>query len=102
MEDGERDDKRGPAAGRRDGDGKRDSFGGAQRQARREAYVAEISARLRHICQHLSDDEFARLVIDMAETRLRFSAIDAGASGQRPTGSRQRHTTGQEPGDAAP
>lgn len=63
---------------RRDGDGKRDTFEETQRAARREAYVAKISARLRHICQHLGDAEYARLVIDMAETRLRFSAIDAG------------------------
>ena len=100
--DGERDDNRGAAAGRRDGDGKRDTFGEAQRAARREAHVAEISARLRHICQHLSDDEFARLVIDMAETRLRFSAIDAGEAARRPTQSRPHHTTEQEPGDVAP
>lgn len=100
--DGERDDERGRAAIRRDGDGKRDTFGEAQRAARREAYVAEISARLRHICQHLSDDEFARLVIDMAETRLRFSAIDAGGSGHRPMESPPRQITAQEADDAAP
>jgi hypothetical protein len=100
--DGEHDDKRGPVAIHRDGDGKQNIFEEAQREAQREAYVAEISARLRHVCQHLDDDEFARLVIDMAETRLRFSAIDSGGSGQRPTGSRSRHTTGQESGDAAP
>ena len=100
--DGERDDKRGPAAIRRDGDGKRDTFEESHRAARREAYVAEISARLRHICQHLDDAEFARLVIDMAETRLRFSAIDSGGSGHRPTESPPRQMTAQEPGDAAP
>ena len=100
--DGGSDDKRSPAAVRRDGDGKRDTFEEAQRAARREAYVAEISARLRHICQHLGDAEFARLVIDMAETRLRFSAIDAGGSGHRRTETPPRPIMAQEPDDAAP
>ena len=49
----------------------------ALRLAQRDAHVAEISARLRHVCQHLTDDEFARLVLEMAETKLRFAAIDA-------------------------
>ena len=47
------------------------------RDARRAALLREIAARLRHLCQHMSDDEFARLVADIAETRLRFAAIDA-------------------------
>jgi hypothetical protein len=47
------------------------------RDARRAALVVEITARLRRVCQHMSDDEFARLVADIAETRLRFAAIDA-------------------------
>ena len=51
---------------------------GARRIARRDALVSEIAARLRHVCQHLSDDQFARLVSDIAETRIRFAAIDAG------------------------
>ena len=72
--DGDRDDRRGSAEGRRDGDGISPT-----RDARRDAYVADISARLRHICQHLTDDEFARLVVDMAETKLRFAAIDSEA-----------------------
>ena len=47
------------------------------RDARRATLVGEIAARLRHVCQHMSDDEFALLVADIAETRLRFAAIDA-------------------------
>jgi len=48
--------------------------------------VAEIAARPRHACEHPSDDEFARLVFDIVETRLRFQAIDAGhfARGRQP------------------
>jgi hypothetical protein len=46
------------------------------RETQRDAYVAEITARLRHVCQHLTDTEFTRLVADMAETKLRFMAID--------------------------
>jgi len=64
---------------------------------RRAALVGEIAARLRHVCQHLSDDEFAGLVADIAETRLRFAAIDAAypvrpqAQGhQQPTESQNR------------
>lgn len=72
------------------------------REARREAYVAEISARLRHVCQHLGDEEFARLVIDMAETQLRFSAIDAGGRGRGPPGSLARDVSSEGLGDAAP
>ena len=72
--DGERDDRRGARDSRRDVDGTSPA-----RDARRDAYVAEISARLRHVCQHLPDDEFTRLVLDMAETKLRFAAIEAGA-----------------------
>ena len=46
-------------------------------EARRDALVGDIAARLRHVCRHLSDEEFAQLVADIAETRLRFAAIDA-------------------------
>ena len=81
--DDKRNDLRGPADGRRDGDGKPDAW--------RDAYVAEISARLRHVCQHLTDDEFTQLVLHMAETRLRFATIEADSFARmRP-----------EPGEAA-
>ena len=49
------------------------------REARRHALATEISARLRRVCQHLTDEEFARLVADMTDTKLRFAAIDARA-----------------------
>ena len=71
---GERHDRRGSAEGRRDGDGTSPT-----RDGNRDAYVADLSARLRHVCQHLADDEFARLMLDMAETKLRFAAIDGDA-----------------------
>jgi hypothetical protein len=67
--DDTRDNLRGPTDGGRDGDGKYD--------VRREAHVAEISARLRHVCQHLTDDEFTQLVLHMVETRLRFATIES-------------------------
>ena len=71
--DGQPDDLRGDNDGRRDGDEKND----ARRDAKRDAHVAEISARLRHVCHHMTDADFASLVLDMAETKLRFQAIDA-------------------------
>jgi len=49
------------------------------REVRRDIYIADISARLRYACRHLSDDEFARLVLDMAEMKLRFASIDAAS-----------------------
>jgi hypothetical protein len=60
--------------GRRAGDSNARS-----RDARRDAYVADISARLRHVCQHLTNAELASLVLDMAETRLRLADIDGQA-----------------------
>ena len=50
----------------------------ADRQSRRDTLIAEIAARLRHVCEQLSDAEFSRLVADIADMRLRFAAIDAG------------------------
>ena len=47
------------------------------REMKRAVYIADISARLRYACRHLSDDEFASLVSDMAEMKLRFASIDA-------------------------
>ena len=51
--------------------------GPTHRERRRTALIGEIAARLRHVCQHLSDDEFALLVAEIAETRLHFAEIDA-------------------------
>ena len=39
--------------------------------------MIEIAARLGPVCQHLTGDEFAPLVSDVADTKLRFAAIDA-------------------------
>jgi hypothetical protein len=38
--------------------------------------VADIAARLRTACAHLPDDEFSKLVIDIARRRMRFDAAD--------------------------
>jgi hypothetical protein len=75
MNGGGEDDHCGAAPGRRSGGG----GGEADRRLaeKREVLVAEISARLRHVCAHLSEAEFGNLVRDIAATRLRFSEIDA-------------------------
>ena len=52
---------------------------GDSKNKRSDVYVADISARLRHVCQHLTDAEFTSLVLDMAEMRLRFADIDRRA-----------------------
>lgn len=49
------------------------------REAKRDALMIEIAGRLRPVCRHLPDDEFTQLVSDIADTRLRFAAIDARA-----------------------
>ena len=46
------------------------------REARRVALMIEIAARLGPVCEHLTDEDFAQLVSDMADTKLRFAAID--------------------------
>lgn len=74
MED-ERDDGRAAADRTRHGDDELD----AARMPTRDAYAAELTVRLRRVCQHLSDEEFARLVADMAKTKLRFAAIEAAS-----------------------
>ena len=48
------------------------------RQAKRDALQIDIAARLGPVCQHLTDDEFAQLVSDVADTKLRFAEIDMG------------------------
>jgi len=51
----------------------------AAREAKRDALVIEIAARVRPVCQHLTDHDFTQLVCDMADTRLRCAAIDVRA-----------------------
>lgn len=38
--------------------------------------VADIAARLRNACAHLPDDDFSALVLDIAQRRMRFDAMD--------------------------
>ena len=73
--DRERDAQRRPDDVRHDGDVEH----ARAREAKRDALMTDISARLRRVCQHWADDEFAQLVSDVADTKLRFAAIDAGA-----------------------
>ena len=74
------------------------------REARRDALVRDIAGRLRHVCQHLSSEEFDQLVAEIAETRLRFAAIDAGyfrrapAQGARPAAGENKPTDEANPG----
>ena len=50
-----------------------------------EVLTADISARLRRVCVHLSNDEFAELVLDIARVRMRY---DEAVYGRVP-----RHTS---------
>ena len=53
-----------------------------------EQYVqqlaASIAARLRGVCSHLSDAEFAELVMDIARMKVRFEELDKLPGGLRP------------------
>ena len=44
---------------------------------RHEQLVADVAARLQRVCSHLSDDDFTRLVQDIARMAERFREIDA-------------------------
>jgi hypothetical protein len=39
---------------------------------RREDLVAEISARLRRVCRHMTDEEFAAMVRDIARVTHKY------------------------------
>ena len=43
------------------------------RSDRVERAKAAIAARLRHVCSHLDDDEFDRLIQRMAEVEVKYS-----------------------------
>ena len=73
--DRQRDARRRPDDVRQGGDEEQ----APPREAKRDALMTEISARLRRVCQHLTDEEFGRLVADMADTKIRFAEIDATA-----------------------
>ena len=92
--DRNRDAQRRPDDVRHDGDVKHTGA----REAKRDALMTDISARLRRVCQHWTDDAFARLVADMADTKLRFAAIDADAWPHR---DRRERSTGT-PSDGPP
>jgi hypothetical protein len=66
-------------ARRRPDDVRQDDDNERAREAKRDALMIEIATRLRPVCRHLTDDEFTQLVCDVADTRLRFAAIDARA-----------------------
>lgn len=70
------------------------------REAKRHALMIEIAARLGPVCQHLTDDEFAQLVSDVADTKLRFAAIDAGAWPRRDRDDRATGGPTDGPADA--
>ena len=75
--------------------------GPTHRERRRTALIGEIAARLRHVCQHLSDDEFALLVAEIAETRLHSPRSTRGTLPVVKTADRSRtrrnRRTSQEP-----
>ena len=88
--DRKRDAQRRPDDVRHDGDVER----ARAREAKRDALMTDISARLRRVCQHWSEDEFAQLVSDVADTKLRFAAIEAEAWPRR---DREGRSTGDPP-----
>jgi hypothetical protein len=45
--------------------------------------VADVAARLRKVCAHLPDEEFAALVLDIATRRQRFDAMDPAGRADR-------------------
>ncbi|MEJ7813182.1 MAG: hypothetical protein WKG32_22420 [Gemmatimonadaceae bacterium] len=58
-----------------------DSGGGGASSAsgggRRDELIARISARLKRVCAHLSDDEFAKLVQRAADIQLKYEGQGA-------------------------
>ena len=48
--------------------------------------MADISARLGRVCAHLSDSEFADLVFEIAQVRMRYDERVYGQSAQSKTG----------------
>ena len=54
--------------------------------------TADVAARLRKACAHLSDDEFSALVLDVARRRMRHDRMDPmdpkgeRSAGRRPPG----------------
>ena len=48
----------------------------AWRETMLQRLIADIAARLREPCAHLSDEEFAKLALEMAERRIRFDTMN--------------------------
>jgi hypothetical protein len=46
------------------------------RETQLQHLIADIAARLRAPCAHLSDEEFTKLVLEMAERRMRFDTMN--------------------------
>jgi hypothetical protein len=88
--DSKRDAQRRPDDVRHDGNAEHASV----HEAKRDALRTDIAARLRRVCQHWADDEFAQLVSDMADTKLQFAAIEARAW---PSRARDGRSTGNLP-----
>jgi hypothetical protein len=44
---------------------------------RKEALIAEISARLRRVCQHMTDEQFAAMVRDIARITHKYEGSAA-------------------------
>ena len=54
------------------------------RNHRMAHYMTDLAARLRAVCAHLSEEEFAALVYDIAVMRQRLEVLDDLPGGQTP------------------
>ena len=75
------DDGAGSVGGSGGGDGGRRR---SWREAELQRLVADIAARLRNSCADLSDEEFSKLVLDIAQRRLRFELGPSGGPDSQP------------------
>ena len=53
---------------------------------RKEQLVAQITARLERLCEHMTDDEFAAMVREIARITMKYE----GGPGPAPSASRWR------------
>ena len=56
------------------------------REHRLEELKLEFAARFEAICRHLTSDEFAKLVAEMAQFRLKHESLDAGVAPESGSG----------------
>ena len=54
------------------------------RATRVEQLTADIAGRLRRVCAHLSEDQFATLVREIADVKLRYEEREAHGSRRNP------------------